>query len=169
MVSFLEALNFLLIALVPLLLIPYFAYKILKGQRGQLVVWEFQGAPISGLILAAYSCSVLGSRLLTMVTSPGISVTYGPFHFHHILWGLVLMTVGALMGFFWQARWSTWLGCSIFGLGLGLAVDEVGLVLLTQDSGYFNPISYVAIALVAVILLIFFLIHWRMDRRTAKR
>ena len=89
-----------------------------------------------------------------MVIAPGISIISGVYHFHHILWGLILMSMGGFIGLYWERRIAKIAGAWFLGLGLGLAVDEIGMILVTADIGYFDPISYPIMVIVAQILLI---------------
>ena len=111
-------------------------------------------ANITSIVLIWYCISVGVSRLVTMVISPGIGIETGAYHFHHILWGLILMGLGGFFGLYWEVKLSKLAGSMLLGLGLGLAVDEVGLILLSSSEGYFHPITYPIIIIVAQILLI---------------
>lgn len=111
-------------------------------------------AQITGIVLVWYCLSIIGSRLITVVIAPGIGIESGIYHYHHILWGLILMTVGGFIGLYWESRRAKVFGALFLGLGLGLAVDEVGLILVTADSGYWDPITYPIMIIVAQLLFI---------------
>jgi hypothetical protein len=111
-------------------------------------------AQITGLVLVWYTIAVVVSRLVTEIISPGISIETSIYHFHHILWGLILMTIGGFIAMYWEKRRAKVISAFFFGLGLGLAVDEIGLILVTSDAGYFDPISYPIMIIVAQLLLI---------------
>jgi hypothetical protein len=111
-------------------------------------------AHITGLVLIWYVVSVGVSRLVTEVISPGISIETSIYHFHHILWGLILMTIGGFIAMYWEGRRAKVFSAFFFGIGLGLAVDEIGLILVTSDVGYFDPISYPIMIIVAQLLFI---------------
>ncbi len=64
------------------------------------------------------------------------------------------MTIGAFIGLYWESRYAQVFGAFFLGLGLGLAVDEVGLILVTADHGYWDPITYPIMILVAQLLFI---------------
>jgi hypothetical protein len=109
-------------------------------------------ASITGIVLIWYLITVGVSRLITMVISPGIGVVTGFYHYHHVLWGLIAMSVGGFIGLYWESKFWRIVGSWFLGLGLGLCVDEVGLILVTSNDGYWDPITYPVIVLVAEVL-----------------
>jgi hypothetical protein len=111
-------------------------------------------ASITGIVLVWYLIAVGVSRFITMVISPGIGIVTGIYHYHHILWGLIAMSAGGFLGLYWESKFWRITGSWFLGLGLGLAVDEVGLILVTSNDGYWDPITYPVIVLVAQILFI---------------
>jgi len=115
---------------------------------------ELSVANITGIVLIWYLVAVGVSRLITMVISPGIGIVTGVYHYHHILWGLIAMSIGGFIGLYWESKFWRILGSWFLGLGLGLCVDEVGLILVTSNDGYWDPITYPVIILVAEVLFI---------------
>ncbi len=111
-------------------------------------------AQITGIVLIWYSLAIIGSRLITVVIAPGIGIESGIYHYRHILWGLILMTLGGFIGLYWDSRRAMVFGAFFLGLGLGLAVDEVGLILVTADAGYWDPITYPIMIIVGQLLFI---------------
>jgi hypothetical protein len=111
-------------------------------------------AQITGIVLIWYIISIVASRLITVVIAPGISIETGIYHYHHILWGLILMTMGGFIALYWESRRAKVFGAFFLGLGLGLAVDEVGLILVTADAGYWDPITYPIMIIIAQLLFI---------------
>ncbi len=111
---------------------------------------------VTAIVLIWYIVAVVVSRLMTEVISPGIGMILPPhYHFHHILYGLVLMAFGGFFGLYWgERKMPVLIGSWFLGIGLGLAVDEVGLILVTSDAGYFDPISYPIIVIVAQLIFI---------------
>lgn len=114
----------------------------------------FSIAQVTGTVLIWYILAIVGSRLLTTIIVPGISIETGIYHYHHILWGIILMTMGGFIGLYWESRRAEVFGAFFLGLGLGLAVDEVGLILVTSDAGYWDPIGYPIMIIVAQLLFI---------------
>jgi len=115
---------------------------------------DFSIANITGIVLVWYLIAVGVSRLITMVISPGIGLVTGVYHYHHVLWGLIAMSVGGFIGLYWESKFWRIVGSWFLGLGLGLCVDEVGLILVTSNDGYWDPITYPIIVLVAEVLFI---------------
>lgn len=66
------------------------------------------------------------------------------------------MALGGFFGLYWSEKLPTLVGSWFMGMGLGLAIDEVGLVLLASEAidGYFAAISYPIMILVAQMLFI---------------
>lgn len=109
---------------------------------------------ITAVVLVWYILAIIGSRLITVVIAPGIGIETGIYHYHHILWGLILMSVGGFFGLYWDSRRSKVFGAFFLGVGLGLAIDEVGLILVTANAGYWDPITYPIMIIVAQLLFI---------------
>ncbi|MFX1541182.1 MAG: hypothetical protein ACFFBX_10420, partial [Promethearchaeota archaeon] len=61
----------------------------------------FSIAQVTGTVLIWYILAIVGSRLLTTIIAPGISIETGIYHYHHILWGIILMTMGGFIGLYW--------------------------------------------------------------------
>lgn len=111
-------------------------------------------AQITAIVLVWYIIAIVASRLITVVVAPGIGIETGIYHYHHILWGIILMALGAFIGLYWESGRAQVFGALFLGLGLGLAVDEVGLILVTADHGYWDPITYPIMIIVAQLLFI---------------
>ncbi len=109
---------------------------------------------ITAIVLVWYILTIIGSRLITVVIAPGIGIETGIYHYHHILWGLIIMSLGGFFGLYWDSRRSKVFGAFFLGVGLGLAIDEVGLILVTANEGYWDPITYPIMIIVAQLLFI---------------
>lgn len=64
---------------------------------------------------------------------PGSVVSDGGVHVHHLVFGIVAMIAGGVMAIgIWDSPW--WeISCAIFGIGVGLTVDEFALWLHLDD------------------------------------
>jgi len=64
---------------------------------------------------------------------PGSVVSDGGVHVHHLVFGIVAMIAGGVMAIgIWSSPW--WeISCAIFGIGVGLTVDEFALWLHLDD------------------------------------
>jgi hypothetical protein len=111
-------------------------------------------AQVTAIVLIWYVIAIVASRLITVVIAPGIGIETGIYHYHHILWGIILMSFGGFIGLYWDSRRAQVVGAFFLGLGLGLAVDEVGLILVTADHGYWDPITYPIMIIVGQLLFI---------------
>lgn len=102
-----------------------------------------------------YSLAVLVAR--TFVTLEARCTQACPvvmvkgFRFHHIFYGVVLLTLSlSLLAFAEDAR-TKWDGALIAGIGAGLIIDEFGLLVLRVQ--YWSPTSLMIIGAVGVSLL----------------
>lgn len=125
-----------------------------KGSKLREKMKDASIASITGIVLIWYIIAIVASRFITVVIAPGIGIETGIYHYHHVLWGLILMTLGGFIGLYWESRRAKVFGAFFLGLGLGLAVDEVGLILVTADAGYWDPITYPIMIMVAQLLFI---------------
>ncbi len=93
--------------------------------------------------------------LLLMIISFGASVTLtrfyleltgfpkignGTLHIAHVLWGGLLLYVGALFPLIFANRWAYRASAVLTGIGVGLFIDEVGKF-ITESTDYFYPIA----------------------------
>jgi hypothetical protein len=64
---------------------------------------------------------------------PGSVVSESGVHLHHLVWGICLMIAAGTLGFtLWHSPW--WEICAgIFGIGVGLAIDEFALWIHLED------------------------------------
>ncbi|MCK9249872.1 MAG: hypothetical protein M0P31_12985 [Solirubrobacteraceae bacterium] len=93
------------------------------------------------LVLAAFLVSFTFIRTSARISRsprfawwPGSVVTDSGVHLHHLVWGIVLMTVGGTLGFA-LADEPTWFAVSaiLFGTGVGLTFDEFALWIHLRD------------------------------------
>jgi hypothetical protein len=101
------------------------------------------------ITLLSFATSVAFTRLFLEVTGyPQIATS--TLHIAHVLWGGLLLFVGALMPLILANRWALRLSALFTGLGVGLFIDEVGKF-ITQTNDYFYPAA-------APIIYVFFLL-----------
>src|SRR5271157_2826006 len=80
------------------------------------------------LMLLSFVVSFLIARLFATL-NPSIVVAAGGIHFHHFWYGLILMVAAGALGILHsEPRWRR-LYAIVFGIGGGIAGDEVGLLL----------------------------------------
>jgi hypothetical protein len=101
------------------------------------------------ITLLSFAASVALTRLFLEVTGyPQIATS--TLHIAHVLWGGLLLFIGALVPLILANRWALRLSALFTGLGVGLFIDEVGKF-ITQTNDYFYPAA-------APIIYVFFLL-----------
>ncbi len=91
------------------------------------------------------------------------------YHIHHFYFGVVLIVISGWLAIVGRPKVRKETLALIFGAGLGLFMDEVGLLLTWGD--YASRLSYLlGVLLLAIILnLIYFPRFWRKIRETVER
>lgn len=101
------------------------------------------------ITLLSFAASVSGTRLFLELTGyPRLES--GEIHIAHVLWGGLLLFMGALLPLILANEWGLRLSAVLTGLGIGLFIDEVGKF-ITQTNDYFHPMA-------APIVYVFFLL-----------
>lgn len=114
-----------------------------------------QGMVFSSFILTTLLCRVFVNT--SGIGTPKSTGTLGPvtveqiwmggFHIHHYWMGI---TVLALSAYMWREKFSQVRTAAVFGAGLALVVDELGIILVGHT--YHSPLSYLALMLTNVLL-----------------
>ena len=93
------------------------------------------GLVLLGAMLLSFGFIRFSTRMIRAEVSwwPG-NVTPGGLHIHHLVFGIVLMIVAGFLGFVLQPA-SPWLEilAGLFGIGVGLTLDEFALWLYLDD------------------------------------
>lgn len=91
----------------------------------------------------------------------GRNIIFFGYHIHHFYFGIILICVAGWMALVGSSHFSRKHIAVIYGAGLGLFMDEIGLLLTWGD--YFSGLSYLlSIFLIGVFLnIIFFPDFWR--------
>ena len=101
------------------------------------------------LTLVSFATSVTVTRLFLSLTGyPQIGK--GELHIAHVLWGGLLLYVGALIPLLFSNKGVYTFASILTGIGIGLFIDEVGKF-ITQSNNYFFPLA-------APIIYVFFLL-----------
>ena len=107
-----------------------------------------------------------GSRLTTYVF-PGLHLFINGFHIHHFYFGVCLIIVSSWISLLkHEYEWHR-LSAIIYGAGLGLVLDEVGLMLTcatsTLECDYHARVTFDIIMIVSLIFLniIYFAPFWK--------
>jgi hypothetical protein len=111
---------------------------------------------LAALALISFAAAFFGARLFATL-NPKTVVETGGIHFHHFWYGLIMVLAAGWLGIASKPSIYRRIYAIIFGLGVGLIGDEVGLLLTFGN--YFAEPTYVvfigAVCVAAVAVLIF--------------
>jgi hypothetical protein len=104
-------------------------------------------------VLLAFLVTVGVARTLVFFTPNSFFIEVNGTHIHHLTWGILILALcGYLNVMDSRKEWSTWLAF-LYGIGLALTFDEFAMwIKLTTN--YWSWLSYGAVLLIAVLLLI---------------
>ena len=100
----------------------------------------------------AFLAGFLGARLFATL-NPTVVVVHNGIHFHHFWYGLVMVVASGWMGIALSNIWLSRNLAIVFGLGVGLIGDEVGLLLTFGDYNS-NLTEIFFVAAIAFIILV---------------
>jgi len=106
--------------------------------------------------LVSFIAALWGSKLFTAM-SPGSSLIFQLWgfniHLHHFNYGFILLVLGLMLTFF-KGPWIMRIQHLIFGLGLGLIVDEYWLLLTFDENAsvYFGPESQFLSLMIGIVI-----------------
>jgi len=106
---------------------------------------------------------LLGTRLYLELTGYP-KITKGDWHIAHAFIGGLIMTGGMMIDLVLAGRKIKRLAAGVFGVGLGLFIDEVGKYLSKDNDYFFEP----AIIVIYVFFVILFLIYKYLEKREKK-
>src|SRR5512137_1082660 len=87
--------------------------------------------------LLSFAASVGLTRLFLELTGyPQLGG--GGLHIAHVLWGGLLLFVGAIFPLIYANRWALTTSAVLAGMGVGLFIDEIGKF-ITSNNDYFYP------------------------------
>lgn len=99
----------------------------------------------------AFVTGFLGARLFATL-NPKVVVVQNGIHFHHFWYGLVMVIASGWIGIALSSVWLSRNLAIVFGLGVGLIGDEVGLLLTFGDYNS-NLTEIFFVAAIAFIIL----------------
>ena len=118
------------------------------------------------ITLLSFAVSVSATRLFLEITGyPRLGV--GEIHIAHVLWGGLLLFLGALLPLILANEWALRLSAVFSGVGIGLFIDEVGKF-ITQTNDYFHPAA-APIVYVFFLLTVLLFAYIRHNRKTSAR
>ncbi len=120
--------------------------------------------------LVTFLLARLTVRLVYQQVLPGsLFLNVKGVHVHHYNYGFFLLAVSGLWSLLDTKRRRLDIAALIYGIGLGLAVDEFGMFLRLRDD-YYTRISYDAVVVVGALLLsiAYFPKFWRVLGKQVK-
>ena len=118
------------------------------------------------LTLLSFALSVVLTRLFLQLT--GYPQLGGKtLHIAHLLWGGLLLFIGALVMLVFANRWVYRLGTILTGIGVGLFIDEVGKFITRTNDYFYPPAAPIIYAFFLLIVLLYLRIR-RSQNRSAR-
>ncbi len=126
------------------------------------------------LIFVFFILSFIAARFI-VITFEDLRVIIRQYHIHHFYYGIALISIAAWIALVSDRERMKSLASILFGVGLGLITDEIGLLLTCNSEGlncnYFARSSFDAAVLISLALLafIYFKPFWaRIKSRASK-
>lgn len=114
---------------------------------------------IQFIILSAFITSFFIARAFVVLLDIPINYTFQlwlkGYRIHHFFFGIGLLGIGGWLGHIRYGHRVTQISAALYGGGLGLVVDEFGLLLTFGD--YWSPLSHIFFVTVSLFLLIMLL------------
>lgn len=108
------------------------------------------GQKVSFLILLSFLFAFVVARAYALTAAPILEI--GGVHIHHLNFGITLLAISGLLGFYFSgSKWRNKI-IMLYGIGLGLTFDEFGMWLHLEDH-YWIRTSYDAVIIIFLILL----------------
>ena len=118
------------------------------------------------LTLLSFALSVLVTRLFLQLTGyPQLGGN--TLHIAHLLWGGLLLFIGALAMLIFANRWVYRLGAILTGVGVGLFIDEVGKFITRTNDYFYPPAAPIIYAFFLLVVLLYLQIR-RPRKRNAR-
>jgi hypothetical protein len=106
------------------------------------------------LTLLSFALSVMLTRLFLQLT--GYPQLGGKtLHIAHLLWGGLLLFIGALAMLIFANRWVYRLGAILSGVGVGLFIDEVGKFITRTNDYFYPPAAPIIYAFFLLVVLVY--------------
>jgi hypothetical protein len=118
------------------------------------------------LTLLSFAISVTVTRLFLQMTGyPQLGGAV--LHIAHLLWGGLLLFIGAMAMLIFANRWVYRLGAILIGVGVGLFIDEVGKFITRTNDYFYPPAAPIIYAFFLLVVLLYLQIR-RPRKRNAR-
>jgi hypothetical protein len=111
------------------------------------------------IVLTAFIIAFFVARafvvLMDAPLNPTVQLWLKGYRIHHFFYGIGLLVIGGWFGNAQCGGRATFLSAALYGIGLGLVVDEFGLLLTLGD--YWSIQSYVFFVVISLFLLVLLL------------
>jgi hypothetical protein len=122
---------------------------------------------ILNIILLSFVISFFIVRIASTTISPVIFIK--GFHIHHFYFGMLIMSIGAVMGVLSRSPRPEQIASGLIGIGLGLFADEIGLLLNcttpNRECQYAFPGSYDILLMIVSVIILTTIIVGLLDKR----
>lgn len=111
-------------------------------RRIVLRLWEKERGDTPFLIFISFTVSLFIARMWVILTGAynveeitgsitriGGNLIIGGLHIHHITYGFIFLAVAGLMAIYYKDKTFIRTSAILYGIGLGLVVDEIGLTI----------------------------------------
>lgn len=109
------------------------------------------------IIFVSFLFSFVVTRLITLYNPIKTSLFISDYHIHHFYTGIILLLISNWIGIFSSKEKNKRIAAFLFGSGLGVLIDELGLLLtcttITKECNYFARQSFDAFFIILAILL----------------
>jgi hypothetical protein len=116
---------------------------------------------IQFIVLLSFIISFLIARaavvLLDVPINPAHQLWVKGYRIHHFFYGIAVLVIGGWLGHIQNGRIITKISAGLYGIGVGLLVDEFGLLLTFGD--YWTAQSYTFFVIISLLFLITLLLE----------
>ena len=81
------------------------------------------------LIMVAFLLTFLIARFVSVKFGYEVSIFFKGYHIHHFYFGMLVSAVGGIIGVLSEGKRASRIAAVLVGVGIGLFVDEIGLLL----------------------------------------
>jgi MFS family permease len=151
-----------------------YRFKLLLQRRGKSHITYLQKKKHSQLlelqfiITISFLLTFAASRALVVMageSKPSLELWIGNYHIHHFFIGILLLSISGWIGLAGNLKKYKYISAILYGGGLGLLVDEIGLLLTWGN--YWAKQSYIFSVIVVFIFLSIILYEHMKARKKA--